>query len=81
MEVKTYPEMNARIKEILRLSDFPTDKYAANRIEELEVENSHLLEREKKLIESLKKIAYWQYPGRLIAEETLKEFGIDEEAV
>lgn len=81
MDIKTYPEMNSKIKEFLRLSDFPADKYVAKRIEELEAENSHLLEREKKLIVALKKIAYWQYPGRLIADEILKEIGIDEEDV
>lgn len=81
MDIKTYPDMNDRIKDILALSGLPVDAYAAKRIEELEAENKHLKDREKKLVVALKKIAYWQYPGRLIADETLQEIGIGEEAI
>lgn len=44
MEVKTYPEMNARIKNILVLSGSPTDLYAAKRIEELEQKNEEYMQ-------------------------------------
>ena len=36
MEIHTYPEMNQKIKDILRLGDDPMCLYAAARIEELE---------------------------------------------
>lgn len=36
MEIHTYPEMNQKIKDILRLGDDPMCLYAAERIEELE---------------------------------------------
>ncbi len=36
MGIKTYPEMNAHIKDILVSSGTPVDTYAAKRIEELE---------------------------------------------
>lgn len=36
MEIHTYPEMNAKIVGILRVSDSPVMLYAAQRIEELE---------------------------------------------
>lgn len=39
MDIKTYPEMNDRIKDILALSGLPVDAYAAKRIEELEAES------------------------------------------
>lgn len=39
MDMKTYPEMNDRIKDILNQSGLPVDAYAAKRIEELEVES------------------------------------------
>ncbi len=34
--VKTYPEMNAKIVDLLKMKDDPTSLYAAARIEELE---------------------------------------------
>lgn len=49
MDIKTYPEMNGRIKEILHLSGSPTDGYAAKRIEELEAES----ERYRKALEKI----------------------------
>ena len=43
MEVKTYPEMNGRIKEILKVDKAnPVDAYALARIEELEKENREM---------------------------------------
>lgn len=44
MDLKTYPEMNQRIKDILVLSGSPTDLYAAKRIEELEQKNEKLVQ-------------------------------------
>lgn len=44
MDIKTYPEMNDRIKDILALSGLPVDSYAAKRIEELEAENKRYRE-------------------------------------
>jgi len=38
MEVKTYPEMNEKIKDLLRAMDDPMCHYAACRIEELEMQ-------------------------------------------
>lgn len=38
MEITTYPEMNNKIKDFLRISDNPLQLYAAQRIEELEAE-------------------------------------------
>lgn len=42
MSVKTYKEMNEKIKDILRIGDNPECLYAAQRIEELEEENMKL---------------------------------------
>ncbi|MGO0058625.1 hypothetical protein ACTID9_00925 [Brevibacillus fluminis] len=44
MEAKTYPTMNARIVDLLKLSSDPIHAYAAKRIEELEAENERLRE-------------------------------------
>lgn len=42
MSVKTYKEMNQKIKDILRIGDSPECLYAAQRIEELEIRNREL---------------------------------------
>ena len=42
--MNTYPEMNAKIIDLLRLSDDPKCLYAAERIEALERENADLRE-------------------------------------
>jgi len=76
--ITTYPEMNDQIKDILKFSANPASLYAAQRIEELEKANRLLVEREKKLVDALKEIAWWQYPGRLMAEEALNDIGISE---
>ena len=44
-EIHTYPEMNAKISGILRISDNPADLYAAQYIDELRAENEKLLYR------------------------------------
>ncbi len=41
-EIHTYPEMDAKLVKILRISENPTSLYAAQRIEELETENQRL---------------------------------------
>ncbi|WP_158318898.1 hypothetical protein [Robertmurraya kyonggiensis] len=42
MEVKTYPEMDAKIKDILRIGGSRSGLYAAQRIEDLEKEVERL---------------------------------------
>lgn len=48
--IKTYPEMNAKIVEYLRISDQGIDLYAAQRIEELESK----VEEMQKTLEEIK---------------------------
>jgi hypothetical protein len=48
--VNTYPEMNAKIIDLLRLSDDPKCLYAAERIEALERENADLREALRNLL-------------------------------
>lgn len=55
-KVKTYPEMNAQIKGLLRMSDEPMLLYAASRIEELE--------------ERLEKVAEWISVDEALPEES-----------
>lgn len=43
-EIRTYPEMNAKICGILEIGDDPMQAYAAQRIRELQDENELLLE-------------------------------------
>ncbi len=51
--MKTYPTMNAKIVDLLKMKDDPTSLYAAARIEELErrVKRAEKLERACKLVE------------------------------
>ncbi|MED1954927.1 hypothetical protein [Brevibacillus centrosporus] len=69
MDIKTYPEMNERIKDILVLSGLPVDAYAAKRIEELEQEREEhlrIMGQVKAEIEefmSLLKISFESHPG------------------
>lgn len=44
MEIKTYPDMNEKIKGLLRFSNEPIMLYAADRIEELEHERDAAVE-------------------------------------
>lgn len=46
-DIKPYPEVNAKIVELLRLADDMPSQYAAARIEELEAEVARLREIEK----------------------------------
>jgi len=48
---KTYPEMNEKIKGILRLFNDPPQVYAAQRIEELESEVARLQQENDKTLE------------------------------
>lgn len=50
-EIKLNHQMNAKIKDILRITDEPTDLYAAARIEDLE---SHLAQANKKIGEQIR---------------------------
>ena len=45
MEIKTYKEMNDKIKDILKLGGRPECLYAAERIKELEEEVQRLTEK------------------------------------
>jgi len=49
MQINTYPEMNAKIVDILSISDSPSSLYAAARIRELEAEVERLKEENQKL--------------------------------
>lgn len=55
-KIKTYPEMNEAIKDILRHSYKDVDEYILARIEELEADNN-ILERNKYFLE--KAVSQW----------------------
>lgn len=73
--MKTYKKMNQDIVDILRISDSPAAKYAAQRIEELETERDRWKARAETLEKLLEKIksseacsgdsyCLWPYDGR-----------------
>ena len=51
-KIKTYPEMNEKIVDILRISDAPDKLYAAQYIEDLHAENERLKEALSNLFEA-----------------------------
>jgi len=57
MQINTYPEMNAKIVDILSISDSPSSLYAAARIRELEAEVERKKEENQKLKTLLVKMA------------------------
>lgn len=79
MKIKTYPEMNEKIVDILRISDAPDKLYAAQYIEDtLRAENEKLKEALREIIalddgNSILKYYERYYQVFRLAKQALKE--------
>lgn len=59
--MELYPEMNEKIKDMLRIGNNPIDLYAAEYIEALEKESA---DKENSLIQAYNDITYWRGRAR-----------------
>lgn len=80
--IKTYPEMNEAIVDILRLGGQP-EQYAAQYIEELKAENAALREKIENAVERLKareqSVCFgWEWKGVVTDKDIDEVFGVKE---